>query len=438
MSTIITHVLHSRSITIDLFIKTIIFVHQFYLTFLFMRKHMWKSVAAAPADSILGLTETFNKDNSPAKVNLGVGVYKDDQGATPVLGCVKAAEQILLDTEQSKNYLPISGDPLYAAGVQKLIFGAESEVIALGRAGTAHAPGGTGALRIGAELLQQFNPGARVWVSSPTWANHNGIFAAARFGIEAYPYYDALTKGLKYDEMMSCLGQVPAGDVVLLHACCHNPSGVDLDRDQWQAVAELADEKGWTPFLDFAYQGFGSGVEEDRACVEAFAEKVGDFFISSSFSKNFGLYNERTGAITVVSPSREETQVALSHLKKTVRVCYSNPPAHGGLIVKTVLSDPKLEQAWRTELSTMCERIISMRSALVSGLASRDVSHDFSYITRQRGMFSFSGLTDATVDWLRENKAIYVISGGGRINVAALTTENIDYVCDSIAEALRG
>ena len=398
---------------------------------------MWKSVTAAPADSILGLTEAFKSDNNPAKVNLGVGVYKDDQGITPILDCVKEAERILLGTEQSKSYLPISGDPVYAGAVQKLIFGVDSEVITSSRAATAHAPGGTGALRIGAELLKQFSPDARVWLSSPTWANHNGIFTAARFALREYPYYEAENKGRKYDEMMSCLEQVPAGDIVLLHSCCHNPSGVDLEQHQWQSIAQLAAKQGWIPFLDFAYQGFGTGVENDRASVVEFAKTGCDFFVSSSFSKNFGLYNERTGAITVVSPSREETLIAMSHLKKTVRVCYSNPPAHGGLIVKTILSDPAREQAWRTELSSMCERIITMRSALVDGLASRGVDQDFSSIKQQRGMFSFSGLTDDTVTWLRENKAIYVIAGGGRINVAGLTSANIDYVCDSIAEALQ-
>jgi len=398
---------------------------------------MWKSVSAAPADSILGLTEAYKNDTNPAKVNLGAGVYKDEQGNTPILGCVKDAERLLLGTEHSKSYLPISGDPGYATAVQELIFGADSEVITSRRAATAHAPGGTGALRIGAELLNKFRPEARVWVSSPTWANHNGIFAAAGFDITQYPYYDAETKGLKYDEMMSCLELVPAGDIVLLHACCHNPSGVDLDQHQWHAVAQLASTKGWIPFLDFAYQGFGSGVEEDRVSVVEFAKTGCDFFISSSFSKNFGLYNERTGAITVVTPRREETVVAMSHLKTTVRVCYSNPPAHGGLIVKTILSEPTLEQAWQNELSGMCERIITMRSALVDGLVSRGIDQDFSSIKQQRGMFSFSGLTDETVNWLRDNKAIYVIAGGGRMNVAGLTMANIDYICDSIAEALH-
>ena len=397
---------------------------------------MWKSVTAAPADSILGLTEAFNNDPNPNKVNLGAGVYKDDRGITPVLDCVKDVERILLGTEQSKSYLPITGDPLYTACVQRLIFGENSEAISSSRAATAHAPGGTGALRIGAELIRAFRPAAAVWVSSPTWANHKGIFAAAGFEVKSYPYYNSDTKGLNYEQMIQALAQVPAGDVVLLHGCCHNPSGVDLNDEQWAEVAALAADKGWLGFIDFAYQGFGTSVEADRRSVEEFAATGCDFFVASSFSKNFGLYNERTGAITVISPSAAETEVALSHLKTTVRVCYSNPPAHGGLIVRTILSEPSLEKSWRSELAQMCNRIVDMRTALVDGLARRGVDQDFSYIRRQRGMFSFSGLTDETVAWLRQQKAIYVV-GGGRMNIAGLTSANIDYVCDAIAEALK-
>jgi len=397
---------------------------------------MWKSVAAAPADSILGLTEAFNNDPNPNKVNLGAGVYKDDRGITPVLDCVKDVERILLGTEQSKSYLPITGDPLYTACVQRLIFGENSEAISSSRAATAHAPGGTGALRIGAELIRAFRPAAAVWVSSPTWANHKGIFAAAGFEVKSYPYYNSDTKGLNYEQMIQALAQVPAGDVVLLHGCCHNPSGVDLNDEQWAEVAALAADKGWLGFIDFAYQGFGTSVEADRRSVEEFAATGCDFFVASSFSKNFGLYNERTGAITVISPSAAETEVALSHLKTTVRVCYSNPPAHGGLIVRTILSEPSLEKSWRSELAQMCNRIVDMRTALVDGLARRGVDQDFFYIRRQRGMFSFSGLTDETVAWLRQQKAIYVV-GGGRMNIAGLTSANIDYVCDAIAEALK-
>jgi aspartate aminotransferase/aromatic-amino-acid transaminase len=397
---------------------------------------MWKSIEAAAPDAIFGLTAAFTQDANPNKVNLGAGVYKNDQGITPILDSVKQAERLLLDEEQTKSYLPISGDPLYTACVQRLMFGEDSEVIASGRAATAHAPGGTGALRIGGELIQKFNPGATMWISSPTWANHHGIFGAAGFQLKNYPYYNSDTKGLSYGEFISALAQVPAGDVVLLHGCCHNPTGVDLEPAQWGEVAALAAEKGWIGFLDFAYQGFGDSVDGDRSSVDAFASAGSDFFVASSFSKNFGLYNERTGAITVVSPSGQEAAVAKSHLDITVRVCYSNPPAHGGLIVKTVLSNKELEQGWRSELEGMCSRIKTMRAALVKGLAERGIDEDFSYIEKQRGMFSFSGLSDGTVAWLKAHKSIYVV-GGGRINVAGLTTGNIDYVCDSIAEALK-
>ncbi len=396
---------------------------------------MWKTVAAAPADAILGLTEAFKNDRNPNKVNLGVGVYTDDTGTTPILQCVKDAERVLLGIEHSKSYLPISGDSGYGEHVQRLIFGPTSEVIATGRAATAHTPGGTGALRIGGELIKRFRPEADFWVSDPTWANHRGIFNAAGFATKAYPYYDPESKGLRFAELIAALRNIPAGDVVLLHACCHNPSGVDPQPQQWQEIASVAAEQGWLPFLDFAYQGLGIGIEEDRAAIESFAATGIDFFVASSFSKNFGLYNERVGALTVVSPTAAEKAVALSHLKSTVRVCYSNPPAHGGLIVKTILSEPTIEALWRRELATMCTRIVAMREAFVNGLSARGVARDFSYIKQQRGMFSFSGLADETVNWLRDNKAIYVVSGG-RINVAALTTANIDYVCDSITEAL--
>jgi len=398
---------------------------------------MWQNVKAAPVDSIFGLTDAFKKDENPQKVNLGVGVYKDDDSNTPVLDCVKAAEKILLEKERSKSYLPITGDPGYGGNVQQLLFGEGSEVLSSGRAVTAHAPGGTGALRVGGELLKKFYPGAKVWISSPTWANHRGVFADAGFELEEYEYYDGGTKDVDFDGMSNRLKTVPAGDIVILHACCHNPSGVDLSRDQWEKVVAISREKGWIPFLDFAYQGFGESVEADRFSVEQFGAAGGDFFVASSFSKNFGLYNERTGALTIVSPTAEESAVALSHLKTTIRVIYSNPPAHGGLVAKEILSDPALYKQWRGELAAMRDRIKAMRLALVEGLERRGVAGDFSYITRQRGMFSFSGLSPEVVDWLRENKSIYVV-GGGRINLAGLTSKNIDYVCDGIAEALGG
>jgi aspartate/tyrosine/aromatic aminotransferase len=395
---------------------------------------MWQNIEAAPADSILGLTDAFRKDPNPQKVNLGVGVYKDEAGKTPILDCVKAAEKILLERESTKSYLPISGDPLYAMEVQKLLFGESSEVITSGRAVTAHAPGGTGALRVGGDLLKKFYPGAKVWISKPTWANHKGVFKTAGFALVEYVYYDAANRALDFQAMVADLKNIPAGDIVLLHACCHNPSGVDLTADQWQRVAAIGAEKGWIPFLDFAYQGFGEGIEADRCGIEAFAGTGIDFFIASSFSKNFGLYNERTGALTIVSPTTADAAVAMSHLKTTIRVIYSNPPAHGGLVVATILANPELREQWLLELAAMRNRIKAMRVALVEGLTARGVKGDFSSITSQRGMFSFSGLSDEIVQWLRTNKSIYVVAGG-RINLAGLTEANIPYVCDAIAEA---
>ncbi len=397
---------------------------------------MWEGVAAAKADVILGLTEAYMKDENPNKVNLGVGVYKDDEGRTPVLQCVKNAEKMLLETETSKSYLPISGQPVYAHCVQKLLFGPESEVIATGRASTVHAPGGTGALRVAAELLKVFASGAKVWVSSPTWANHRGIFAAAGFVLKDYGYYDKETMSLDFAAFTASLSEVSSGDIVVLHTCCHNPSGVDLSHKQWQEVAAIAKQGGWIPLLDFAYQGFGASVEEDRYAIEQFAATGIDFLVASSFSKNFGLYNERVGALTVVSPDAAKAAVAMSHLKSTVRVLYSNPPAHGGLVVTTILGDEALTAQWLKELAMMRQRIVAMRQSLVDGLAARGVQRDFSFIKEQRGMFSFSGLDDDTVRWLREEKSMYIVAGG-RINLAGLTTKNIDYVCDAIAEALQ-
>ena len=397
---------------------------------------MWKSVQPAPPDSILGLTEEFKKDQNPQKVNLGVGVYKDDAGNTPVLRCVKAAEKKLLETQTSKSYLPISGDPAYAAAVQRLIFGDANETISSGRAATIHAPGGTGALRVGADLIHKFTPDAKVWVSSPTWANHNGIFGDAGFEIAQYGYYNSESRGLDFDKMISDLEGIASGDVVVLHACCHNPSVVDLNGDQWQQVASMAAEKGWIPYLDFAYQGFGDGVDEDRFAVEQFAAAGIDFLVASSFSKNFGLYNERTGAITVVTPSADEASVAMSHLKTVVRTNYSNPPAHGGLVATMILDTPELHTMWLEELAGMRDRIINMRKSLVAGLEAQGVDGDFSFIEKQRGMFSFSGWSDDVVSRLRKNNNIYVV-GGGRINLAGLTTSNIDYVCKAVADAMK-
>ncbi|MEN8189124.1 MAG: amino acid aminotransferase [Thermodesulfobacteriota bacterium] len=397
---------------------------------------MWEKIEAAPPDSILGLTEEFKKDQSPDKVNLGVGVYKDDQGNTPILKCVKRAEQTLLEKETSKSYLPISGDPAYGTSVQKLILGENHDALTSGRVATVHAPGGTGALKVGADLLKRFCPTARVWVSSPTWANHNGIFGDAGFEIDRYAYYSSETKGLDLEPMLDDLSKIPAGDIVILHTCCHNPSGVDLTPEQWDQVVAIARDKGWIPFLDFAYQGFGAGVDEDRYAVEQFGSAGIDCYVASSFSKNFGLYNERTGALSVITGSAEAASVVMSHLKIAVRTNYSNPPAHGGLVATTILQDPALYDQWLAELAEMRDRIKEMRAKLVQGLVDNGVQGDFSFIEAQRGMFSFSGLSDEVVAALKKDNAIYMV-GGGRINLAGLTSKNIDYVCRSIAEAMK-
>jgi len=396
---------------------------------------MWKNVVAAPADAILGLTEAYRNDPNPRKVNLGVGVYKDERGETPIPQCVGEAERRLLEVERTKSYLPIGGTREYASHVRGLLFGEESETALSGRSVTLHAPGGTGALRIGATLLKRFLPEAKLWVSSPTWANHKGVFSAAGFEIGDYPYYDASSHGVDFAGMTDVLESVPAGDVVLLHACCHNPTGADLSADRWEALARLAREKGWIPFLDFAYQGFGEGIEADRSAVERMAEAGIEFFVASSFSKNFGLYNERAGALTIVAENPDRARVAESHAKRVVRVAYSNPPAHGGLIVSTVLGDADLRARWVAEVGAMRERIKAMRAALADGLAARPGNPDFSFVKTQRGMFSFSGLSDEAVAWLRENRSVYVVKGG-RVNVAGLTPENVDYVCDAISDAI--
>lgn len=396
---------------------------------------MFNTITAAPPDSILGLTDAWRKDPNPLKVNLGVGVYKDDTGNTPILASVKAAEARILAGAVTKSYMPIAGAPEYGCGVQELVFGLGHEVMASGRARTAHTPGGTAALRVGADFLKRFLPGATVWVSAPTWANHKGVFGAAGFATADYPYYDPATQGLDFARMVEVLEEVPAGDVVLLHACCHNPSGVDLDAGQWEVVAEVASRRGWLPFLDFAYQGYGDGLEEDRAGVLALVAKCPELLIASSFSKNFGLYQDRTGAITLVAGDAAAAANAFSHVEIAIRVNYSNPPAHGGLIVSTILGDAELRGQWMAELDAMRDHIARIRASFVSALAEHGVPGDFSFMTRQKGMFSFSGLSDVQVKFLRESKSIYIV-GGGRINVAGITSGNVGYLCESIREAL--
>ena len=397
---------------------------------------MFSPIVQAPPDSILGLTDAFKKDPNPAKVNLGVGVFKDHTGATPILKSVKAAEKILVEQATTKSYMPISGDPVYDQLVQEMILGKGHAVLTENRARTAHTPGGTAALRVGGDFLKKFALSAKVWISSPTWANHKGVFTAAGFQTAEYAYYDAATKGLAWDKMKAALEAVPAGDIVLLHACCHNPTGVDLNDVQWLEVARIAQSKGWIPFVDFAYQGYGTGLEEDRAGLLALAKVCPEIVVASSFSKNFGLYQDRTGALTIIAANAKEADAAFSHVELVIRVNYSNPPAHGGLVVTTILKDANLRRQWQDELIGMRDHIASLRKTFVQALAKHGVSGDFSFISKQKGMFSFSGLTDEQVKFLRDKKSIYIV-GGGRINVAGISTGNIDYLCTSIREALQ-
>jgi len=399
-----------------------------------LRNNMFENLQAAPPDAILGLSEAFKADPNPNKVNLGVGIYKNAEGQTPILAAVKKAEAILLEQETTKSYLPINGSPVYAKHVQNLLFG-DALAGMQDRVCSLHTPGGTGGLRVAGDFLKHHAPGATMWVSTPTWGNHKGVFGAAGLPIGEYPYYDAATNGVAWDEMVAALRKVPASDVVLLHVCCHNPTGVDLSADQWAQLSEISAEAGWLPFFDFAYQGFGDGIEQDRSALVPFIERGAQFIVGSSFSKNFGLYNERTGACSFVGSTAEQTTAAMSQLKISVRRNYSNPANHGGAIVNTVLDSSELTALWLEELAEMRGRIKANRSALVGGLASRGVTTDLSYITDQRGMFSYSGLSPDQVSFLREKKSVYVI-GSGRINMAGLTPGNLEPVCDAIAEAM--
>ena len=396
---------------------------------------MFEHLTSAPPDAILGLTEAWKKDSNPLKINLGVGIYKDDKGQTPVLESVKTAEARLLASASTKAYMPIGGAPEYGRLVQNLILGDDHPAILEGRVRTAQTPGGTGGLRVGADFLKKVRGNATVWVSRPTWANHKGIFEAAGFQVKEYAYYNPATRDLDEAAMLADLEKIPSGDIVLLHVCCHNPSGVDLNGEQWEKVSAIAAKNGWLPFLDFAYQGFGSGVEEDREGLLAIAKHCPELLVSSSFSKNFGLYQDRTGALSVLAANRTQADIAFSHVEIAIRVNYSNPPAHGGLIVTTILSDEVLTGQWQEELSQMRTRIATVRGTFVKALKDQGIKTDFSFINRQTGMFSFSGLSDEQVARLRETKSIYIVKGG-RISVAGITSHNIDYLCQSLAEVI--
>ena len=393
-------------------------------------------VRMAPRDPILGLTEAFNTDRNPKKVNLGVGVYYDDEGKVPLLECVRRAESMLIEQAAPRSYLPIDGLPAYDRAVRELVFGADCPALKEGRIVTVQALGGTGGLKVGADFLRQVAPAAEVWISDPSWENHRGLFENAGFAVHTYAYYDAKTHGLDFERTISALRAMPAGSIAVLHACCHNPTGVDLSGDQWKAVIEEVASHGLIPFLDFAYQGFGEGLAPDAAAVRSFARAGVPVFVSSSFSKSLSLYGERVGSLSVVAQSGEEAERVLSQLKRLVRTNYSNPPTHGGRVVVTVLTTPDLRTLWEQELGRMRERIREMRRQLVQKLRVRVPKVDFSFIERQRGMFSYSGLSREQVVRLREEFAVYLIESG-RVCVAALNTKNIDYAADCIARVIE-
>ncbi len=396
---------------------------------------MFEKIEMAAPDAILGLNEAFKKDDNPNKINLGVGVYKDATGSTPIMDSVKEAEKIILETQTSKSYLPIPGSAEYGAVVQGLLFGNGSDIISGKRAVTAQTPGGTGALRVGGEFLKGIRPDASFWVSDPTWANHVGIFEKAGFKVKKYAYYDAANKSLDFEAMKKSLSEIPQGDIVLLHGCCHNPTGVDPDLEQWAQIRDIIIERKIMPFVDFAYQGLGNGIEEDSQGMRLIASSVKELVVASSFSKNFGLYNERTGAITFVCDSAGTADKLVSNLKLVIRRNYSNPPSHGSSIVVTIMSDAKLKAQWEAEVTEMRDRIKQMREGLVAGLKAKGATQDFSFITKQNGMFSFSGLNKEQVQALREKHSIYIV-GSGRINVAGVTADNTDALCSAIAEVL--
>jgi aspartate/tyrosine/aromatic aminotransferase len=398
---------------------------------------MFEILDFAPPDAILGLSDAFRQDPNPHKINLSVGVFKDAQGNTPILACVKEAEKRMLDRETHKSYLAIEGLSDYGRYVSHLLFGADHEIVQARRSTTLQTPGGTGALRVAADLLKRKFPHARVWHSRPTWANHPSVFQAADRLIGSYAYIDATQTGLDFAAMLHDLRQIPQGDVVLLHACCHNPTGIDPTLSQWRQIAQVVAERKLLPLIDFAYQGFGEGLDADAMGLRELARSSPELLVCSSFSKNFGLYCERVGALTIVAGTQAAAEAALSHARVCVRTNYSNPPQHGAGIVATVLGDPGLRVQWQQEVDQMRDRIHCMRTRFVELMRSKTKKRDFAFLAGQRGMFSYSGLTPLQVDELRTRHAIYIVTQGGRINVAGMTDENLPRLCDAIASVLE-
>ncbi len=398
--------------------------------------NLFEQVTAAPPDPILGLTEAFRNDPNPDKINLTVGVYQDATGTAPVLDCVREAEKRLAAANGSKSYLPINGHPDYIGHTQKLVFGEGDERIQTGCIASAHTPGGTGGLRLAGDFVRQCLGQRTIWVSNPTWANHQGIFSRADLDIAVYPYYNVDSHDLNVEGMITVLEDIPENDVVLFHACCHNPTGVDPSEEIWKTIAKVCKERRLLPIIDFAYQGFATGWIDDAVAIRAFSEYGMEFLVCSSFSKNFGLYQDRVGTLHVVAKNPGESKRILSQLKVLVRTNYSNPPAHGSAIVSTVLNDRDLTQQWEEELKAMRTRINSVREQFVDGLSKAGAPGDFSFIKEQMGMFSFSGLTPGQVQYLRDQYSIYIVKSG-RINVAGVNDRNIDRLCSAIADSLK-
>jgi aromatic-amino-acid transaminase len=396
---------------------------------------LFSAVEMAPRDPILGLNEQYNADTNPAKVNLGVGVYFDDNGKLPLLQCVQAFEKTMMDKPTPRGYLPIDGIAAYDAAVKGLVFGADSEPVTSGRIATVQAVGGTGGLKVGADFLKRLNPDAKVMISDPSWENHRALFTNAGFVVESYRYYNEQTRGLDFTGMLEDLNAAPVGTIILLHACCHNPTGYDISPAQWDEVIAVIKAKFLVPYLDMAYQGFGFGIAEDGAVIGKFVASGLNFFVSTSFSKSFSLYGERVGALSVLCQDKEEAGRVLSQLKVVIRTNYSNPPTHGGAIVAGVLNNPELRALWEKELGEMRVRIKAMRQKLVDGLKAAGVAQDMSFITQQIGMFSYSGLSKDQMVRLRNEFGVYG-TDTGRMCVAALNSKNIDYVCASIAKVI--
>jgi len=396
---------------------------------------LFTAVEMAPRDPILGLNEQFAADTNPNKVNLGVGVYFDDNGKLPLLECVQSAEKAMMDKPTARGYLPIDGIAAYDAAVKSLVFGADSEPVKSGRVATVQGIGGTGGLKIGADFLKKISPNAKVMISDPSWENHRALFTNAGFQVDSYAYYDAEKRGVNFNGMLASLNAAAAGTIVVLHACCHNPTGYDITAAQWDQVIAAVKAKSLTPFLDMAYQGFGHGIQEDGAVIGKFVAAGLNFLVSTSFSKSFSLYGERVGALSVVCIDKEECGRVLSQLKIVIRSNYSTPPIHGGAVVAAVLTNPEWRATWEKELSEMRVRIKAMRQKLVDGLKAAGVKQDMSFITTQIGMFSYSGLNKDQMVRLRSEFGVYG-TDTGRMCVAALNSKNIDYVCQAIAKVV--